>query len=214
MWDLRRLAPAVLTGQRGPLVVPGTYAAVVRVGERESKATLTVTPDPLVPVSDADRRLRYQFLTDLLGLNAGLAGAGSDLRAVRDQLTALEDQMKRRRRRLRPWSRPPRESAKTLADLQARVGGGGGGGGEEGGGGGGGGLRGRASALFGELDGSGIHQGTLTGPTAGQRQRFEALSSDALTLRTAIDRALDVDLAALNGEIAKHNVPRLVRPRP
>ena len=214
VWDLRGPAPAVLTGQRGPLVVPGTYAAVVRVGERESKATLSVTPDPLVPVNDADRRLRYQFLTDLLALNAGLAGAGNDLRAVRDQLTALEDQMKRAANAPPTVVEAAARLGQTLADLQARVGGGGGGGGEEGGGGGGGGLRGRASALFGELDGSGIHQGTLTGPTAGQRQRFEALRSDALTLRTAIDRALDVDLATLNGEIAKHNVPRLVRPRP
>ena len=99
---------------------------------------------------------------------------------------------------------------KTLTDLQARIGTGGGGGGDEGGGGGGG-LRARVNGLFSELDGSGIHQGTLTGPTASQRQRLEALSSDAASLRSAVTRALDVDLGALNAEIAKQGIPRIVR---
>jgi hypothetical protein len=210
-WDLRRLAPSVLTGQRGPLVPPGAYSATVRVGSRESKATITVTPDPAVPVSEADRQLRYQFLTEVLNLAGGLAQAGNDVRAVRDQLTALQDSLKR-------TPNPPASVmdaaaglAKTLTDLQSRVGGGGGGGGEEGGGGGG--VRGRINALFSELDGSGIHQGTLTGPTQSQRQRLDALRSDAAALRTAIDRALDVDLTALNSEIARQNVPRIVRPK-
>jgi hypothetical protein len=67
--------------------------------------------------------------------------------------------------------------------------------------------------LFSELDGSGIHQGTLTGPTAGQRQRLAALRADAAALQTAVGRALDVELTTLNTEIQKQNVPRIVRPR-
>jgi photosystem II stability/assembly factor-like uncharacterized protein len=213
VWDLRTGAPPILTGQRGPLVTPGTYSATVRVGARESKAAITVTPDPVLAVTDADRQLRFQFLTEVLNLSAGLAQAGSDVRGVRDQLTALQDQLKRLPNAAASVVDGAARFAKTLTDLQARLGGGGGGGGEEGGGGGGGGLRGRANTLFSELDGSGIHQGTLTGPTAGQRQRLEALRGEAQTLRTAIERALDVDLAELNAEIAKQNVPRLVRPR-
>lgn len=212
VWDLRSAAPAALTGQRGPFVVPGTYTATVRVGARESKTTIAVTPDPLVPVSDAERELRYQFLTDVLNVSAGLAGAGNDLRAVRDQVTALQDQLKRLPNASSAVVDAAARLAKTLADLQARIGGGGGGGGEEGGGGGGG-LRGRANGLFTELDGSGIHQGTLTGPTTGQRQRLDALRTEAATLRTAIERALDADVSALNTEIAKQAIPRIVRPR-
>lgn len=104
--------------------------------------------------------------------------------------------------------------AKNLAELQSRFGGGGGGGGEEGGGGGGGGgLRGRVGNLFSELDGSGIHQGSLTGPTISQRQRLDAARKDQQALSTELDRALGGDLAALNDEIARLKVPRIVRPR-
>jgi photosystem II stability/assembly factor-like uncharacterized protein len=211
VWDLRTSAPPVLANQRGPLVPPGTYTASVRVGERESKTTITVVPDPLIPVSEPDRRLRFQFLTEVLNVSAGLAQTSTDVRSVRDQLTNLQEQLKR------TPDAPPGvvdlagRLAKSLADLQARIGGGSGGG-EEGGGGGGG-LRGRANGLFSELDGSGIHQGTLTAPTSSQRQRFEALRSDALSVRTAVEHALDVELAALNAEIAKQKVPRIVRPR-
>jgi hypothetical protein len=212
VWDLRRAAPPALTNQRGPLVVPGTYTATVSTSRHESKATITVVPDPAIAVSDAERQLRHQFLTDVLNVNAALAQAGNDVRAVREQLTGLEEQLKRTPGAAATVVEGTARLDKSLADLQARVGGGGGGGGEEGGGGGGG-LRGRANGLFSELDGSGIHQGTLTGPTQGQRQRLEALRSDAATLRTAIDRALDVELTTLNTEIQKQNVPRIVRPR-
>jgi hypothetical protein len=134
------------------------------------------------------------------------------VRAVRDQLNGLQEQLKRAPGAAASVVDGAARLEKTLADLQTRIGGGGGGGGEEGGGGGGG-LRGRANGLFSELDGSGIHQGTLTGPTQAQRQRLEALRSDAATLRTAIERALDVELTNLNTEIQKQNVPRIVRPR-
>ena len=101
-----------------------------------------------------------------------------------------------------------------MTDLQARVGGrGGGGGGEEGGGGGGGGLRGRAGGLFSALDGSGIHQGTLSGPTAAQREQLAAVQKEAQALGSAIDRALDTDLAALNEAIARAKIPRITRPQ-
>jgi len=212
VWDLRRAAPTVLTNQRGPLVVPGSYTATVSVGRQESKATITVVPDPAISVSDTERQLRHQFLTDVLNVNAGLAQAGADVRGVREQLTGLQEQLKRTPGAAASVVDGAARLEKTLADLQMRIGGGGGGGGEEGGGGGGG-LRGRANGLFSELDGSGIHQGTLTGPTQAQRQRLEALRSDAATLQTAIERALDVELTTLNTEIQKQKVPRIVRPR-
>jgi hypothetical protein len=71
---------------------------------------------------------------------------------------------------------------------------------------------GRATNLFTALDGSGIHQGTLTGPTAAQRQQLEAVQKDAQALRSEIDRALGADLAALNDEIARAKIPRIRRP--
>jgi photosystem II stability/assembly factor-like uncharacterized protein len=214
VWDLRSSAPATLTGQRGPFVLPGAYTVTVRVGGRESTATAKIDPDPAFPLTDAERTLRFQFLTDALGLQADLAQAGTAIRDVREQLTSLQDQLKRQTSPSGPIGDAITRLGKGLADLQARLGGGGGGaGGEEGGGGGGGGLRGRAGSLFSEIDGSGIHQGTLSGPTAGQQQRLQAARKDAQTLRADLDRMLNQELTSLNEEIARLQVPRIVRPR-
>ncbi len=215
VWDLRSAAPAALMGQRGPFVLPGLYTATVRAAGRESKATVQVDPDGAFPVTDAERKLRFQYLTDALALQADLTQAGNALRGVREQLTPLQDQLKRQPSPPASFVDVVARLGKSLADLQARLGGGGGGGGEEGGGGGGsgGGLRGRVGGLYSELDGSGVHQGTLSGPTAGQQQRLEAARKDAQALKADIDRALGPELRALNDEIARLKIPRIMRPR-
>jgi photosystem II stability/assembly factor-like uncharacterized protein len=213
VWDLRSGAPASLANQRGPFVPPGTYRVTVRANGRESSSAVKVDPDPLLQMTDAERQLRYQFLTDALRLQAELVDAAADVRAVRDQLTALQEQLKRQGTPAAPVRDGAAMLAKTLTELQNRIGGGGGGGGEEGGGGGGGGLRGRAANLYSSLDGNGIHQGTLFGPSPSQRQQLDTLRSDVTALRAAIDRALGPDLTALNEEIARAKVPRISRPR-
>jgi hypothetical protein len=213
VWDLRSGAPAALGEQRGPFVVPGTYTVTVRAAGRDSTATVKVEPDAAFPVTDADRKLRFQFLTDALTLQADLAQAVSAVRAVREQLTPLEEQLKHQPSPPASVVDSASRLGKALADLQSRLGGGAGGGGEEGGGERGGGLRGRLGSLFSELDGSGIHQGTLSGPTIGQRQRLEAARKDAQALQAEVDKVLGTELAALNDEIARMKVPRIVRPR-
>jgi hypothetical protein len=205
VWDLRSGVPAGLTDQRGPFVLPGTYTVTVRVAGRESTATLRVDPDPAFPVSDAERRSRFEFLTEALRIQAGLARITDAIRGVREQLTALEDQLKRQPSAPASVVDGAARLTKTLADLEGRIAGGGGGGG-------GGGLRRRASGLFSELDGSGIHQGTLSGPTTGQRRLLDTARTEAQTLQGEVDRALGADLTALNDEIARLKIPRLVRP--
>ena len=209
VWDLRSGAPALLSNARGPFVLPGTYTATVTVEGRTSSAPVKVDADPLFPVPDADRRTRVAFLTSALSLQADLARAAQSLGGVDDQLTALQEQLKRH-------ATPPRSVLdgtaalrKTLASLRSRIGGAGGGGGEEGGGGRGG-LRSRAAGLFTELDGSGIHQGTLSGPTGAQQARLESTQADVRTLQADLARALGADLTALNDEIARLKVPRIV----
>ena len=66
--------------------------------------------------------------------------------------------------------------------------------------------------MFSQLDGSGIHQGTLTGPTQAQRQSLDAARKDLQALRADVERLLGAELNALNDEIARQKVPRIVRP--
>lgn len=208
VWDLRSAAPPVLTGQRGPLVVPGAYSVTVRAGGRESTATVKVDPDPAFPITDAERALRFTYLTGVLTLQAGLARAANDLSAVNDQLSLLQDQLKGAPASPASVVDAAARLAKALADLQSRLGGGAGQGG-----GGGGGLRRRVGSLFSELDGSGIHQGTLSGPTVSQRQRLESARQEQQAISADLERALGTELSALNEEIARLKVPRIVRPR-
>ncbi len=211
IWDLRSGVPAQLTGQRGPFVVPGIYMVNVRVGAHGTKGTVTVQPDAAFPLTDAERKLRFDHLTEVLTLQADLLTWANRARGVREQLTALQEQLKRQTAVPASLVDSVARLGKSLSDLQSRLGGGGGGGGsEEGGGGPGGGLRGRVGSLFAELDGSGVHQGTLSGPTSGQRQRLETARQEAQTLRIELDRLLGRELSALNDEIARLKVPRIV----
>ena len=213
VWDLRSGVPPGLTGAHGPFVLPGVYQVSLKTENRESATQVRVEPDAAFPLTDAERQSRFTFLTDTLRLQADLARAADGLRNVREQITRLENQLKQ----LSPAPSSVLEAAarfgKTLADLQSRVCGGGGGAGAEEGGGGGGGLRGRANGLFSELDGSGIHQGTMTGPTAIQRQRLESARKDAQALQGDIDRAFNTDLSPLNEEIARVKLPQIVKPQ-
>jgi hypothetical protein len=47
----------------------------------------------------------------------------------------------------------------------------------------------------------------------GQRQRLEAARKEQQALAADLDRALGAELSALNEEMARLKVPRLVRPR-
>jgi photosystem II stability/assembly factor-like uncharacterized protein len=206
VWDLRSAAPAAVANARGPFVLPGAYTVTVTVDGRTSSAPLSVEADPLFPVPDSERRARVAFLTAALAAQSDLAGAAQSVRGVRDQLTALQEQLKQQSPAPAAVAEGTAALVKTLTDLQTRIAGAGGGGG----GGGGGGLRGRVNGLFTELDGSGIHQGTLSGPTAGQRTRLEAAQADIRTLQADLTRALGAQLSALNDDIARLKVPRIV----
>ncbi|MEZ5293844.1 MAG: hypothetical protein R2745_22365 [Vicinamibacterales bacterium] len=208
-WDLRSAAPAVLRDARGPYVLPGTYTVTVRAGGRESKAEVQVRPDPAFPVPGTEQTARREFLTGVQALLADLTTAATSARSVRDQVTALEDQLKATGPAAASVTTAAAALHKALDTAIARLGGGGGG--EEGGGFGG--LRGRVNGLFTELDGSGVHQGTLSGPTAVQRQRLEGARADVRAAIEAADRVLGQDLTALNDEIARLQIPRIVRPR-
>lgn len=210
VWDLRSAAPAVLTSARGPYVLPGTYTATIRAGGHEAKTTIEVTPDTEFPLTDAERTARREFLTSVQTLQADLATAANAIRSVREQVTTLDAQLKSQASTPDAVTRAFAMVQKSLGESQTQLGGGGGGG-EEGGGGGG--LRGRVGGLFSELDGSGIHQGTLSGPTAAQRQRLDAARTDAKTALATVERTLGPELGALNDAVAKASLPRIVRPR-
>jgi hypothetical protein len=66
-WDLTRTGPEVPTptGTRtsdGPLVLPGSYAVRITVGDAVTTGTVEVLPDPRITVPQRDREAKYAML--------------------------------------------------------------------------------------------------------------------------------------------------------
>ena len=202
VWDLRASGPDGVPNARGPFVVPGRYRVLLSAAGGALSAPLQVDWDPAFPVTDEDRRSRFTFLTDAGQLQMQVHEASTALAAVRTAYTKVQDQLK-----------TAREDAgvaafvDALGRLQRRIGGGGGG--EEEGGFGAG-LRSQVNSLISEVDGGGVQQGTLSGPTAIQRARLDAAKAEVIKFRSEVDRLLGDDLDRLNLELEKRRLPRIV----
>lgn len=211
VWDLRVEGPEGVANARGPQVLPGPYTVKITSGGRTLQRVLTVEPDPAVVVTDAERLQRFEVLTRLGTHLTTLTTAGNTLRDIDQQLGPLTEQVKANNSATQALN-GLQELGKQVAALRQRVGAGGGGDGEEGGGGGGG-LRGRINGLIGELDGSGVQQGTLTGLTKTQLARLDQLNGEVATAATDLAKLI-ASIASVNEQIRAAGVPRLVVPSP
>ena len=83
-WDLRAepagemttgLAGALNLTEVGPFVIPGEYRVRLAAGGRQHEKTMRVLGDPLVTMSDADRRSQFDALVALTGMQRTLKPA-------------------------------------------------------------------------------------------------------------------------------------------
>ena len=199
VWDLRAAPPEGVPGARGPYVLPGKYTVYLAAAGGAIPATMQVDWDPLFPVPDEERRLRFTFLKEAGELQRRVHRTSSTLSDLRHELTKRAD--------LKGVAAVT-AFVSQVEQRQRRLGGGGGGGEEEGGFGGG--LRSQVNGLISELEGSGAQQGTLSGPTVVQRARLAAASAEADKLVTDVDKVLSDDLGRLNAELDRLKIPRVV----
>lgn len=214
VWDLRASGPAGVPNGRGPFVLPGIYQLHLTAGADRVSAPVRVDWDPEFPLTDEERASRFRFLTEAGTLQSRIYAAGSALADVRTQLTSVQEQLKTAGAPARAVDSATR-FAESLDQVQRRIGGGGGG--EEEGGGGRG-LRSRVNSLVSEIDGTGVQQGTLSGPTAIQSARLAAAQAEVEKLSTDVDRVLVTELKQLNDQIARLKIQRITvswtAPRP
>ena len=148
-------------GDRGAFVSPGTYVVTIDAdGERMSQRVV-VRPDPLLPVSVAQQRVREQFLLEVGAAQKGVAEVG-------DRMTALRKQLAERRGAAADGSEARLAADSALARLGAlertvRAGPGA--------------LRGRVYGLAGEFNGQGALQGSLHPPTRTHREQFAIMKA-------------------------------------
>jgi photosystem II stability/assembly factor-like uncharacterized protein len=105
VWDLRhplsyKLEPDEETSfffgaPRGPFVLPGEYQVVLRVGETEQRKTVKVKGDPIIALSEEDRRAWHDLLVALNEMQATVRNtlavldqAQAEVKAVREAVRA------------------------------------------------------------------------------------------------------------------------------
>ncbi len=211
-WDLRRPGPEGVAGGRGPFVLPGRYVVKLAAAGMDLSQPVDVAADPLVPVSDAERQARAQYLLRINDLQARIQRVANAATAIATQATALGTQLKTAGSIPESVTTAVEAVRRQAGDLQRRVGGAQAADGEEGGPGGNS-LRGRAAGLFNEIDGAAVQQGTMTGPTAVQLDRAAQLEKDVTAAAADLDRLVTTTVANLNAEMTKANVPRIVVPK-
>jgi hypothetical protein len=200
VWDLRAAAPDGVPNTRGPFVPPGKYTMHLSAAGAAIPGTIQVDWDPAFPLTDEERRLRFTFLKEAGELQRKVHRISTALAAVKGELTKRED------------LKGVAAAASLLGKVeqqQQRIAGGGAGG-EEGGFGGG--LRSQVNGLINEIDGGGVQQGTLSGPTSVQRARLVSASAEVAKLVTDADIVLSDDLERLNTELDRLKLPRIVVP--
>jgi len=209
VWDLRAAAPEGVAGARGPFVLPGKYTVRLSAAGREVTRSVDVEHDPQMPVSDAERRSRFNYLSSINSLQAAALSAANTLTTINDAISALGENLKKTPNTPAAISTAANSIAEKARDVQRRLGAQGGGGGGEEGGGGGGGLRGRINGLFSEIDGSqpaGPQQGTLTGPTVLQTQRMQTASSELNAIVDEINGMITRSMPDLSQQMIRANI--------
>jgi photosystem II stability/assembly factor-like uncharacterized protein len=96
-WDLRhegarRIASKLDAGnpERGPLVVPGTYTATLKVGTRSSSTSIDVRADPRSPATMDDHAANLAFALELRAALDRTLGLVEAAQAIRTQVTDVK----------------------------------------------------------------------------------------------------------------------------
>ena len=207
-WDLRTTAVGPIPlgmymdpsyTNAGPLVLPGEYTVRLSAGRQQSTRKVRVEGDPLIQISDADRRATFQALATATNMQ-------STATAAADAITELGKQLEQVAVTLKGYPNAPASvrtaveaATKEVADLRiSLIGAGGRGGG--GGGGGAAGVRNRINGLKGDL----ITSQSL--PTAAQTVQ---LDTDLKTLNAVVvqlNTTLGTTIPALFKQLADNNV--------
>jgi photosystem II stability/assembly factor-like uncharacterized protein len=103
VWDLRTppVGP-VTTGlygnpnytNMGPLVIPGVYSVKFSAAGQEQTKTVRVLGDPLVTISDADRKRLFDALTAATAMQVTATAAGNAITQLTRQLQQVADLLK------------------------------------------------------------------------------------------------------------------------
>lgn len=207
-WDLRAepsgppssgLAGAMVLTNLGPFVVPGEYRVQVTVDGRAAAKSVTVNPDPLVEISDADRQALYRTLLTLTEMQRTVGSAATMVTRLDQRMQQMAETMKAHPTAPAAVKSTVDAAIKQVADLRLAIAGRPG----PGGGGGGGGvqpLRNRINGLKSEVVGS------QSLPTQVQSAQTETLQKQLADLVAQLNGAITTALPGVYKALQDHGI--------
>jgi photosystem II stability/assembly factor-like uncharacterized protein len=204
-WDLRAepigaattgLAGAFVLTNLGPFVLPGEYRVQVTVDGTVHTKTVTVNPDPLVEISDADREALYRTLITLTDMQRTATSAAETVTKLDQRMQQIGETLKAHPNAPGPIQTSIASLTKQVTDLRAAIAG------REGAGGGGGPqpLRNRINGLKSEV------VGTQSLPTRVQSSQVEAFQKQLADLVGQVNAAISTGLPGLYKQLQENAI--------
>ena len=203
-WDLRHDpvphdttrfdVPRLDTGPGGPLVLPGTYAVELAVGEEVRRRELVVRPDAEMPVPPEERLARYEYTLELYELQKrgyALGVMAYEMDRARetalDLLYARDEVSEDDSASAHSLAAEIEEVADDWRSLNGEV-------------------RSWWTGLIGKFDGGPSTTGSLTGPSEDQLRRLARVREEADVAEKRLDEAISDVLPRLNEILERYGV--------
>lgn len=205
-WDLRATAvgPIPLGMYMDPnytnasaFVLPGEYTVTLTAGGQRQTGKIRVLGDPLVAISDGDRKSHFDAVNTATSMQSKADQAAEAIGRLEQYLETLSRTLKDHPQATTALRDTHDALVRDVANLKVRLvgtGGRGGGGGE------GGGLRNRIRTLKGELIGS------QSRPTTMQTQRLGTSAAELDEVTAAVNMFIDTRLPALHRQLSAEGI--------
>ena len=212
VWDLRAepsgaaasgLAGALVLTNLGPFVLPGNYQVKVSAAGQEQTKTVRVAGDPLIQITEADRKKLYDALTALTEMQRTVGSAVSVVTKMDDQMKEISEMLKAYPNASTGIKTSVDATSKEIQDLRRKLAGAGGrgGGGEPGEGGGGQqALKNRIDSLKSDVVGS------QSLPTAIQANRLDSFLKELNDAVNQVNAAINNTMPALFKQLNDSNI--------
>ncbi len=186
-------------GNSGPFVLPGDYQVKVVAEDDSHSKTVTALPDPLVDISDSDRKKRFQVLMTVTDMQRSLQSAGDVVRKAGEQLEQVKELLEEYPDAASAVTEMSEAAEKEVTDVRTRLIGRGGG--RRGGGRGGPQpVQRRVGSLKGEL----IH--SQSPPTALQSARAERYLEELNRLLSEVSKIQEKTMPAFYRQLSDHKI--------
>jgi photosystem II stability/assembly factor-like uncharacterized protein len=209
LWDLRTTPAGPTTigfyfqpeiVNLGAFVLPGEYRVKLSGAGADQTKPVRVEGDPLVQMTDAERKNLYDSLVNLTAMQSAIQSAATAITRIDQSITQMTDTLKSYPNAPASVKTAVETAVQQIRDLRTKAIGGGGGGGGEGGGGGNQPLRGRITNLKSEV----VYSQSV--PTAVQSRLVGEIGAELNGVVNQVNTWINTTLPNLYKQLADNNI--------